>query len=590
MATKIDLSNLDFENIRASLIGYLSKQDTVKDLNFQGSAVNFLLDLLAYNTLYYAHFANMISGEAFLDSAQLERSIISLVKPLGYVVPTKTSASSSIQLKNVYAAGPLKPFDISVTGRTPEGIKFNFWNIDSVPIKNDSTTDSFMVYEGNYVSVSYGGNGYDFPSQKILITDLNMDINTLQVSVSPIVATPGFPANKYTVWQRYDLYTGLFIENNTQIYSLERTSAGFVISFGTSVGQKLQAGDKVKIEYLSSSGSVANTCSAFTVNKAPNGTGVIGGTPSLGGKNQSDLDKVRSNAPLVFSAQQRLVTATDYLAYLSEFGLEKVKVWGGETNTPATYGRVLVSYVPSESSLPVGQILQRLRSRSVVTVIPEYVTPIVTKVLYKLSLKYDAGTVTNTEQNVRNIVDNIDAAYPQNEFDLNFSYYTVSDIVEQQTGYSLDNSAWYIILEQAFVPQNANVLLNFKTEINYDKTEGSPGLGLNSLEFTTSRYTDSSGNPITAVIRDTPILYPGSTNPPTLGYLNLWSKNNAGQYESLDVTVGKIDYKTGIVTITEKVSNDVVYIQVNPKNQKEFLAKDELFIQTEAIIGEVTPS
>ena len=45
--TKINLVDLDYENIRASLLEYLKKQDTVKDLNFEGSAVNFLLDFLA---------------------------------------------------------------------------------------------------------------------------------------------------------------------------------------------------------------------------------------------------------------------------------------------------------------------------------------------------------------------------------------------------------------------------------------------------------------------------------------------------------------------------------------------------------------
>ena len=115
--TKINLVDLDYENIRTSLLEYLKKQDTVKDLNFEGSAVNFLLDLLAYNTLFYAHYANMVSGEAFLDSAQLERSIVSLVKPLGYVLPTRTSAIGRIQLISVTDAATIKPF--SVTSLSP---------------------------------------------------------------------------------------------------------------------------------------------------------------------------------------------------------------------------------------------------------------------------------------------------------------------------------------------------------------------------------------------------------------------------------------------------------------------------------------
>ena len=122
---QINLSELDFDSIRTSLVDYLKKQDTVKDLNFEGSAVNFLLDLLTYNTLYYAHFANMISNESFLDSAQLERSIVSLVKPLGYVLPTKTSATTRIKLRSVTSTSVIDPFTVSVYGITPEGLILN---------------------------------------------------------------------------------------------------------------------------------------------------------------------------------------------------------------------------------------------------------------------------------------------------------------------------------------------------------------------------------------------------------------------------------------------------------------------------------
>ena len=146
---QINLTELDFEQIRTSLRTYLQKQETVKDLNFEGSAVNFLLDLLAYNTLYYAHYANMISGECFLDSAQLEKSIISLVKPLGYVVPTKTSARTRIQLQNVTNVIPLTtPYSVSVRGKTPEGADYQFWNIDSIPLlaSTPNTTEYFSIY------------------------------------------------------------------------------------------------------------------------------------------------------------------------------------------------------------------------------------------------------------------------------------------------------------------------------------------------------------------------------------------------------------------------------------------------------------
>ena len=211
---QINLTELDFEQIRTSLRTYLQKQDTVTDLNFEGSAVNFLLDLLAYNTLYYAHYANMISGECFLDSAQLEKSIISLVKPLGYVVPTKTSARTRIQLKNVSEPDSLTlPYTVSVRGKTPEGVDYQFWNIDSISSINPTTTEYFSVYEGSYVSLSYGGDGFDFPDQKILIADLNMDVKTLRVSVSRQNAD-------FVYWKLLDTYSGSFVSDSSNLFTI----------------------------------------------------------------------------------------------------------------------------------------------------------------------------------------------------------------------------------------------------------------------------------------------------------------------------------------------------------------------------------
>ena len=269
--TSINLSELDFGNIRTSLLNYLKKQDTVKDLNFEGSAVNFLLDLLAYNTLYYAHFANMLSGEAFLDTAQLERSVVSLVKPLGYVLPTKTSAIGRIKLINVTTTSIIKPYTVNVQGFTPEGLRYQFWNIDELAVKPDNETDYFSIYEGTYVSLGFGGDGFDFPDQRIFIPDLNMDIKTLKVSVKKV------EDEDYFYWSIIDTYAGSFVDGMSNLYSLERTTSGFVVKFQitSNLNSTLVAGDLVKVEYLSSSGSNGNNASAYVSGTIPVGSSVV---------------------------------------------------------------------------------------------------------------------------------------------------------------------------------------------------------------------------------------------------------------------------------------------------------------------------
>ena len=92
MANKLDISQLDFDGIKDNLKTFLKQQDEFTDYDFEGSGMNILLDVLAYNTHYLGYNANMLANEMFLDSADQRASVVSLAKQVGY---TPRSASSS---------------------------------------------------------------------------------------------------------------------------------------------------------------------------------------------------------------------------------------------------------------------------------------------------------------------------------------------------------------------------------------------------------------------------------------------------------------------------------------------------------------
>ena len=50
--TYLQVTELDFADIRTNLQTYLSTQSQFKDYDFEGSAMSVLLDVLAYNTHY----------------------------------------------------------------------------------------------------------------------------------------------------------------------------------------------------------------------------------------------------------------------------------------------------------------------------------------------------------------------------------------------------------------------------------------------------------------------------------------------------------------------------------------------------------
>lgn len=573
---QINLSELDFDSIRTSLVDYLKKQDTVKDLNFEGSAVNFLLDLLTYNTLYYAHFANMISNESFLDSAQLERSIVSLVKPLGYVLPTKTSATTRIKLRNVTSVSVVDPFTVSVYGVTPEGLRYQFWNIDSIPVGGSSApsgeTPYFTMYEGVKTELSYGGDGSDYPDQKIFIPDLNMDIKTLKVSVKRTTDAV------YNYWTRVDTYSGAFIEPTSNLYSLERTTAGFIVKFRTtsSSSANLVSGDLVKIQYISSNGSNANAAATFVAVAIPAGSSIINVQPASGGMDSPDLDEARRIAPGVFSAQQRLVTKSDYYGFLSQMGFTNINVWGGEENSPPIYGRLLftaVDIATSDNSI-IKDAIAKIKERSVVTILPEYIPPKAMTVNFILNTQYGSNATTDPTTAINGIISDLEAMYPIGSFGSSLKYSDVNSTVESYTGYSID-SIQDLSLQYTLLPSTRTTTLNFKNSIKKG-TDSTSGVGVVSSPFVSSYYPQG-----TVQLRDVPILYTNTTNAPSIGKLRLYGipQDSTDAGIDLNAIVGEVNYTQGTVSVYPNLSTDSFDIKVNPVTTTLINSQDEVYLK-----------
>ena len=96
--SSLNLVNLDFDLMKGSLATFLKSQDQFKDYNFDGSAMNVLLDVLSYNTFKNAFYLNMIHSEGFLDSAQLQDSVYSHAKELNYLPRSAKSSVANVTI------------------------------------------------------------------------------------------------------------------------------------------------------------------------------------------------------------------------------------------------------------------------------------------------------------------------------------------------------------------------------------------------------------------------------------------------------------------------------------------------------------
>ena len=95
---KLNVSELDFTQIKENLIGFLKNQEEFVGYDFRGSSFDVLLDVLAYNTHYNSYYANMVANEMFLDSAVLRSSVVARAKHLGYLPRSAKGSKAYVDL------------------------------------------------------------------------------------------------------------------------------------------------------------------------------------------------------------------------------------------------------------------------------------------------------------------------------------------------------------------------------------------------------------------------------------------------------------------------------------------------------------
>lgn len=408
---QINISSLSFNDIKTSLKSYLNDpllNPQFVGYDFNGSALNNLLEVFAYNTLFYSFYSNMIANETFLSTATLENSIVSLVKPLGYLVPGKTSSKIELTVSPSAGTTRINPYSTAFSGSNPSGNSYLFYAIEGITV---SSQTNLTIYEARSV-VNNLQVTVDIAEQKVFLGNTNIDINTLTVKVNGIT------------WSKYNNFQSDPGPNST-VYFLDRSSNGFYIIFGkktindyqATFGKNIISTDIVTVSYLLPSGTVANNINY--VNNA-NLTNTV--TKFTVGRDGADLDLVKFFAPKMFAANDRAVTRDDYYGVLFNSdvlpdnitNINQINVWGGEDADPPVYGRVFVSF--SEQTLTratpsVVKCIQFLKNKSVVTIIPEYVQ----SQIIKVGLTIRITKVTGSSDISTNAVIDVNAMYNTNK-------------------------------------------------------------------------------------------------------------------------------------------------------------------------------
>lgn len=480
MATNQPFTKLDFQDIKTNLKDYLKNQDKFKDYNFEGSNINVLLDILAYNTFQNNFYTNMAISEMFLDSAQLEDSVVSHAKMLNYTPRSRRSARMLIDLT-------FYPTDVPPSITLPARTAFKaicgteiyyFYNREAhviTPIDGVYKLSGLEIYEGSYVTEYYNvkADGTDL----FLLNNDNVDTTSIEVFVQD-----NSTADPQEYLFQPSIY-GVASEDNAfyvQGYKTDR----YEIRFGQNVyGKQPVNGNILTIRYMVTNGDEANGISVARLDTPVQNyqSGVVVNSPSQGGTERENLAAIKEFAPKSLQVQERAVTENDYAVLLKNRfpQIRAVSVYGGEKLNPPQYGRVVVAaYVSDDENIPEStkQLFIDYLSDKIPFTLETMV--VAAKFMYleiNSTIYFDPNTTNKSAGAINTLVDGAIQTFSSNnldDFKRNFRYSSLTSAIDNvdTSILSNDTSVRAIITINPIRTADSFYVLQFSNQLKPDVT------------------------------------------------------------------------------------------------------------------------
>ena len=514
MASKLEISELDFDQVKENLKTFLGQQDEFRDYDFEGSGMNILLDVLAYNTHYIGYNANMLANEMYLDSADQRANIVSLAKQVGYTPKSATASKATIDvLVNSASGSSITMSRGTKFTTTVDGTNYSFVNNADVsisPVDGVYKFSSLDIYEGTYLNYKYTANTSD-TEQRFIIPNDDVDTTTLTVKVQESASDS--TTNTYTLASGI---TGL--DNTSKVYFLQEVENGrFEVYFGDSVlGKAIADGNIVILDYIVCNRDEPNGATTFTLSGNVGGFSNVTITTVNNAANGSDPESIKSikhNAPRDYSSQDRAVTAEDYKVLVKSLyaNAQSVQVYGGEDAATPDYGKVYISIKAKSGSnlteVTKTSLVQSLKSYAVASVTPVIIDPETTYLTLTTTFKYDSSLTTKDVSTLQTNVLNAISSYNTNtleDFTGMFRYTAVTKAIDDADTSILSNITTIKLYK--YITPTLNSALKYTLSFNnafynphseHNKTAGgiisSTGFKINNDSSASEHFLDDDG-------------------------------------------------------------------------------------------------
>jgi hypothetical protein len=591
--TLTQFTNLDFDQIKASIGDYLRANSNFTDYDFEGSNFTILINTLAYNTYINSYNANAIANEVFLDSATLRENVVARAKEIGYLPRSRTAARANISFfvdTNNLTTNPLtltlKKGTIAVTSSQFNNKNFTFSILDdiTVPVVDGlAFFENITVYEGNFITQNYTFNS----NQKFILDNIGIDTSLISVSIRSS-ETANFS-------QKYTLSRDIFeVRGDSKVFFIQEIEDEYYeIFFGDDIfGAKLEDGNYIDITYITCSGEEVNGANNFVFSGRifdNNGrivtadiSRVTVNSPAFGGKSIESIDSIKRYAPRLYSAQNRAVTSTDYETIVSQIypEVESIAAFGGENLSPPQYGRVFISIKPVNgeflSNNVKNNIKSALRKYAVAGIVPEILDLNYLYIEFDTSVYYNPNFTVSAEALRSNLID-IFNSYAKstdlNKYGGRFKYSKFLNLIDESSEAITSNITKVKIRKDLRAEINkfatyevcyGNSFHVARTEGNNIKSSGFYIAGINSIVYLTDVPTTRES-----------------------GTINLFTLSDEQTSRVVRRDVGKIDYVKGEIilypinirdTVKKFGFDNIVEISAIPKSN-DIIGLQDLYLQ-----------
>jgi len=299
---------VDLDSIRDRIKSYLIEKNVLTDVNYEGSNISILVDIIAYSVYNVNANTDLQTKEMFIKTASVYANVWNLaVTNFGYIPHTIRASMLPVTITNNSTKEiTINRGDLFLGG----SIKFTPKNEVTIGAGESSVV---TLLEGRYVDKNIDRRSSHSVTDDIsefIIPIHNIDIDTIMVQVTKDGSTP-------IIYTKVDVFTELDINKYVARYDPTTKYTSIFFSYN-SFGKTLVRGDYIETSFIIPTlGSEAYKVTEIKSTNTDISVANLNGVTASKVYDYEDINSIKERAPLFKQSNGTCTIADDYINSMS---------------------------------------------------------------------------------------------------------------------------------------------------------------------------------------------------------------------------------------------------------------------------------